>query len=241
VRAGEDIQPRTFIFSGKAAPGYVAAKLVIKLINNVSHVINGDKSIKGQIKVFFLPNYSVSLAERIFPTADLSEQISTAGTEASGTGNMKFMLNGALTIGTLDGANIEILEEAGDENMFIFGLKTNEVEQLRHNYDPQSYLYDGETADVMRLLKSGYFNISEPNIFDLLINSLTEHDFYMHFADFESYIEAQKSVEQKYADRNSWMRSSLMNIARSGKFSSDRTIAEYAKDIWNIKACHVGK
>jgi len=241
VRAGENIQPRTFIFSGKAAPGYEAAKLIIKLINNVSHVINGDKSIKGQIKVFFLPNYSVSLAERIFPAAELSEQISTAGTEASGTGNMKFMLNGALTIGTLDGANIEILEEAGDENMFIFGLKTNEVEQLRHNYDPQSYLHNGEIADVMRLLKSGYFNISEPDIFDMLINNLTEHDFYMHFADLESYIEAQKSVEQKYADRNAWMRSSLMNIARSGKFSSDRTISEYAKDIWNIKACHVGK
>ena len=149
ARAGESIQPRTFIFSGKAAPGYEAAKLIIKLINNVSHVINGDKSINGRIKVFFLPNYSVSLAERIFPAAELSEQISTAGTEASGTGNMKFMLNGALTIGTLDGANIEILEEAGDENMFIFGLKTEEVENLRHHYNPADYLGEGAAGDVM--------------------------------------------------------------------------------------------
>lgn len=241
VRTGETIVPRTFIFSGKAAPSYEVAKLVIKLINNVSHVINGDKSINGQIKVFFLPNYSVSLAERIFPAAELSQQISTAGTEASGTGNMKFMLNGALTIGTLDGANIEILEEAGHENMFIFGLKADEVEQLRHNYDPQSYLNNSEIADVMRLLKSGYFNISEPDIFNLLIDNLCNHDFYMHLADLESYIEVQKSVEKKYGDTNAWMKSSLMNIARSGKFSSDRTIAEYAKDIWNIKACHVGK
>ncbi len=241
VRAGEKIQPRTFIFSGKAAPGYEAAKLIIKLINNISCVINGDKSINGLINVFFLPNYSVSLAERIFPAAELSEQISTAGTEASGTGNMKFMLNGALTIGTLDGANIEILEEAGDENMFIFGLKTDEVEELRHYYNPRDYLNDGPVADVIKLLKSGYFNISEPDIFDALLNNITEHDYYMHLADLESYINIQKEVGEKYSDRNSWMKSSLMNIANAGKFSSDRTIYEYAKDIWNIKACHVEK
>ena len=241
ARAGESIQPRTFIFSGKAAPGYEAAKLIIKLINNVSHVINGDKSINGRIKVFFLPNYSVSLAERIFPAAELSEQISTAGTEASGTGNMKFMLNGALTIGTLDGANIEILEEAGDENMFIFGLKTDEVENLRHHYNPADYLGEGAAGDVMRLLKSGYFNISEPDIFDSLVNNLSEHDYYMHLADLDSYIGMQREVDLKYADRNAWMKSSLSNIANSGKFSSDRTIAEYAKEIWNVKACHVEK
>ncbi|HAK44659.1 MAG TPA: glycogen phosphorylase [Spirochaeta sp.] len=241
VRNGESIQPRTFIFSGKAAPGYDAAKLIIKLINNVSKVVNGDKSINGQIKVFFLPNYSVSLAERIFPAAELSEQISTAGTEASGTGNMKFMLNGALTIGTLDGANIEILEEAGEDNMFIFGLKTEEVEDRRMNYNPKDYLADEEIAGVFRLLKSGYFNISEPDIFESLIYNLLEHDHYMHLADLGSYIDIQKQAGLKYADKNDWMRSSLMNIANSGKFSSDRTIAEYAEDIWNIKACHVKK
>ena len=241
VRAGEDIQPRTFIFSGKAAPGYEAAKTIIKLINNISHVINGDKSIRGMIKVYFLPNYSVSLAERIFPAAELSEQISTAGTEASGTGNMKFMLNGALTIGTLDGANIEILEEAGEDNMFIFGLKSEEVEQLRMSYNPKDYIGDQAVSDIIRLLQSGYFNISEPDIFNSIISNLTEHDYYMHFADLKSYIEAQNTAGVKYADKNSWMRSSLMNIANSGKFSSDRTIAEYAKDIWNVKACHVKK
>ena len=241
VRAGEKIQPRTFFFSGKAAPGYEAAKLVIKLINNVSQVINGDKSIGGMINVFFLPNYSVSLAERIFPAAELSEQISTAGTEASGTGNMKFMLNGALTIGTLDGANIEILEEAGKDNMFIFGMTSEEVEQRRYNYNPREYLADESIAEIFTLLQSGYFNISEPDIFDMLVNNLLNYDYYMHIADLKSYIDVQKSVGEKYADRGAWMKSSLLNIANSGKFSSDRTIAEYARDIWDIKACHVKK
>ena len=241
VRNGESIVPRTFILSGKAAPGYETAKMIIKLINNVSLVINGDKSIRDQIKVYFLPNYSVSLAERIFPAAELSEQISTAGTEASGTGNMKFMLNGALTIGTLDGANIEILEEAGKENMFIFGLKTEEVENLRLHYNPKEYLDNVEINDVIKLMKSGYFNISEPDIFENLINNLVSHDYYMHLADLQSYIDTQKEVGRKYSDKKSWMRSSLMNIANAGKFSSDRTIAEYAEDIWNIKSCHVEK
>jgi len=241
ARAGEEITPRTFIFSGKAAPGYDAAKLIIKLINNVSHVINGDRSIAGKLKVFFLPNYSVSLAERIFPASELSEQISTAGTEASGTGNMKFMLNGALTMGTLDGANIEILEEAGEENMFIFGLKADEVEQMRLNYDPKSILSDRRIDDVIRLLRSGYFNISEPDIFDMLIRHLLDHDYYMHLADLGSYIDVQTEAGKKYLDRTAWLQSSLMNIANSGKFSSDRTINEYARDIWKIESCHVKK
>lgn len=241
VRNGENIIPRTFIFSGKAAPGYEAAKLIIKLINNVSQVINGDKSINGMINVFFLPNYSVSLAEKIFPASEISEQISTAGTEASGTGNMKFMLNGALTVGTLDGANIEILEEAGADNMFIFGMKTDEVENKRSSYNPKDYLGDEDTAGIFRLLQSGYFNISEPDIFDSLINNILDYDHYMHLADLSSYIDVQKQIGLKYADKGAWMRSSLMNIANSGKFSSDRTISEYARDIWNIKACHVKK
>ena len=239
VRAGEDIYPRTFIFSGKAAPGYEAAKMIIKLINNISRVINGDKDIGGKIKVFFLPNYSVTLAEKIFPAAEISEQISTAGTEASGTGNMKFMLNGALTIGTLDGANIEILEEVGRENMFIFGMKAEEVEAGRKDYQPEKYAEKGEAAEVIKLLSGGYFNISEPDIFSPLIDNLLKHDYYMLLADFESYLEAQTATEEKYRDRRSWNKSSLLNIAYSGKFSSDRTISEYAKEIWKIKACHV--
>lgn len=241
VRSGEEITPRTFIFSGKAAPGYEAAKMIIKLINNVSRVVNGDKLARDLIKIHFLPNYNVSLAERIFPAADLSEQISTAGTEASGTGNMKFMLNGAHTIGTLDGANIEILEEAGADNMFIFGLKTDEVENLRMNYNPAEYLKDSRINDVIRLISSGYFNISEADIFEPLIRNLTEHDYYMHLADLGSYIEAQNAAGSKYTDRKAWLKSSLINIANSGKFSSDRTIAEYASGIWNVKACHVPK
>ena len=240
ARRGEDIQPRTFLFSGKAAPGYEAAKLIIKLINNVSHVVNGDKSIDGRLKVFFLPNYSVTLAERIFPASELSEQISTAGTEASGTGNMKFMLNGALTIGTLDGANIEILEEAGKDNMFIFGLTSEEVEAKRPLYKPEEYLMDEEIAEIIKLLSSGYFNISEPDIFEPLLQNIRKYDYYLHLADLHSYINAQREAGLKYRDRLSWGRSSLMNIANSGKFSSDRTIAEYAEDIWKIKASHVG-
>ena len=241
ARAGVDFYPRTFLFSGKAAPGYEAAKLIIKLINNVSRVINGDKSIKNRIKVHFLPNYSVSLAEKIFPAAELSEQISTAGTEASGTGNMKFMLNGALTIGTLDGANIEILEEAGSDNMFIFGHKADEIENLRMTYKPEDYMNKAGIASVIRLISSGYFNISEPDIFEPLVRNLVEHDFYMHLADFDSYIDAQKRAGELYKDRMAWLRSSLFNIAGSGKFSSDRTILEYADDIWDVKACHVPK
>ncbi|MDC7221825.1 MAG: glycogen/starch/alpha-glucan phosphorylase [Spirochaetales bacterium] len=242
IRMGEDIEPRTVLFSGKAAPGYYMAKLIIKLINNVAAVINGDKKARQILNMHFLPSYSVSLAEMIFPAADLSEQISTAGTEASGTGNMKFILNGALTIGTLDGANIEILEEVGDDNMFIFGLKTAEVEALKGSYDPMEFFVENhELESAVELIGSGYFNISEPGIFKPLLDNLMNHDYYMHFADFASYAEAQREVERTYRDRDRWTRSSLMNIAGSGKFSSDRTIGEYADDIWNIKSCPVGK
>ncbi len=241
IRQGEDVEPRTVLFSGKAAPGYYMAKLIIKLINNVSSVINGDRKSRDILKMHFLPNYSVSLAEMIFPAADLSEQISTAGTEASGTGNMKFILNGALTIGTLDGANIEILEEVGHDNMFIFGLKTAEVEALKRNYDPMEfYLECHELKSAVELIGSGYFNISEQNIFKPLLDNLMNHDYYMHFADFGSYANAQRQVEKAYRDKEKWARSSLMNIAGSGKFSSDRTIREYADDIWGISPCPVG-
>ncbi|MCP4750179.1 MAG: glycogen/starch/alpha-glucan phosphorylase [Proteobacteria bacterium] len=239
IRSGEVVQPRTFLFAGKAAPGYEMAKTIIKLINNVGRLINGDRSAREMIRIFFLPNYSVSLAEKIFPAAELSEQISTAGTEASGTSNMKFMLNGALTMGTLDGANIEIKEEAGEENMFIFGMKADEVEQLRPTFNPKEYIENfPEVADVVRLLTSGYFNISEQGIFDALIGNITEHDYYMNLADLPSYLEAQRKAEEKYADREAWQRSSLYNIANSGKFSSDRTIRQYAEEIWNLKTGH---
>ncbi|MDC7126017.1 MAG: glycogen/starch/alpha-glucan phosphorylase [Spirochaetales bacterium] len=239
VRSGEDIQPRTVFFSGKAAPGYEMAKLIIKLINNVSHVVNGDIKTRGLLRVYFLPNYSVSLAEKIFPAAELSEQISTAGTEASGTSNMKFMLNGALTIGTLDGANIEIREEAGEENMFSFGMTTAEVEERRVYYSPRECISENEDiTKIIKLLSGGYFNISEPDIFKPLINNLVEYDYYMHLADLPDYIDAQKNVEAKYKDKIAWQKSSLMNIANSGKFSSDRTITQYANEIWGIKSCH---
>ena len=240
IRQGEAIEPRSVIFAGKAAPGYFMAKLIIKLINNVAAVINGDRKSRDILQIHFLPNYSVSLAEMIFPAADLSEQISTAGTEASGTGNMKFILNGALTIGTLDGANIEILEEVGEDNMFIFGLKTAEVEALKSHYDPMEFFLEcHELKSAVELIGSGYFNISEQGIFKPLLDNLMNHDYYMHFADFASYAEAQRQVEKTYRDRESWTRSSLMNIAGSGKFSSDRTIEEYARDIWQITPCPV--
>jgi starch phosphorylase len=236
IRQGEETVPRTVIFSGKAAPGYYMAKLIIKLINSVASVINGDKKVNDRLKVAFLPNYSVSLAEKIFPASDLSEQISTAGTEASGTGNMKFMLNGALTVGTWDGANIEILEEVGQENMFIFGLKASEVADLRNNYVPSDYYHgSNELKQVIDLIHSEYFSISEKGLFKPILEALMNHDHYMHFADFASYTETQKKVEQTYLSRKEWQKASLMNIARSGKFSSDRTIGEYARDIWQLK------
>jgi len=234
-------QPRTYLFSGKAAPGYAAAKLVIKLINNIASVINNDPDVKELISVHFLPNYRVSMAELIFPASDLSEQISTAGTEASGTGNMKFMCNGALTIGTLDGANIEIIKEAGEENVFIFGLKAEEIASLRDSYDPYKYYSENkEIKSALDLLFSGYFNFAEPGIFEPFKRMLfDEGDRYFHLADLPSYCRAHDRVSSLYSTKNSWNSKAVLNIASSGKFSSDRTIKEYADEIWKVKPCAI--
>lgn len=236
-----DFQPITFLFGGKAAPGYVIAKLIIKFINNISFIINNDPAVDNRIKVYFMPNYRVSMAEKIIPATDISEQISTAGTEASGTGNMKFMCNGALTLGTLDGANIEMLEEVGEENIFIFGKTAEEIEAIKTTYDPYSAcMADPEIKEAIDLITSGYFNITEPGIFDPLIRILFEQgDTYRHFADLRSYADAHAKAVALYADRAEWNRKAVLNIAASGKFSSDRTIAEYAKDIWDITSCPI--
>ncbi|RKX83189.1 MAG: glycogen phosphorylase, partial [Spirochaetes bacterium] len=243
IRRGnsDDFFPRISIFAGKSAPGYDMAKLIIKLINNVSDVINNDELIKGKLEVYFLADYKVSLAEKIIPATDLSEQISTAGTEASGTGNMKFMCNGAITIGTMDGANVEIVEEAGIENEFIFGLNADEVSQLKPKYNPASYYKeDKEIKDALDLIFNDYFSFSEPGIFDPIKRMLFEEgDKYMHLADLRSYDDAHQKAEAMYANREEWNRKAIINIASSGKFSSDRTIAEYAKEIWGLKPCVV--
>ncbi|NPV37684.1 Glycogen phosphorylase [Brevinematales bacterium NS] len=233
-----DFVPRTFIFGAKAAPGYFMAKLIIKFINNVAKVVNSDPVVGSKMKVVFLPNYRVSLAEKIFPAADLSEQISTAGTEASGTGNMKFALNGALTIGTLDGANVEIAEEVGMENIFIFGLKVEEVEALKkQGYHPYHYYETNPNIRrVIDLIASGYFSQGEdPNLFKPLVDNLLYSDPYLCLADFQLYADCQKKVSEAYLDQVSWTRKSILNVARIGKFSSDRTIMEYNKDIWKAE------
>jgi starch phosphorylase len=226
--------PRTFIFGGKAAPAYAAAKLIIKLINAVAAVVNADPQVNGKMKVVFLANYRVSLAERIFPGSDLSEQISTAGKEASGTGNMKFALNGALTIGTLDGANIEIRDEVGHENFFLFGLTAQEVqEQLRRGYRPREYTeQNAELRAVLDLIHAGFFDPEHPELFRPLVQSLLEQDPYFLLADFASYAECQQRVEEAFVDKERWTRMAILNVARMGKFSSDRTIREYAEQIW---------
>ncbi len=242
IRQGHDVVPRTFLFGAKAAPGYFMAKLIIKLINNIASVVNNDPACSGKLNVFFLPNYRVSAAEKIVPASDVSEQISTAGTEASGTGNMKFMMNGAITIGTLDGANVEIVEEAGEENAFIFGLKANEVNDLRERgYNPYEYYNNNqEIKEAIDLIFSGHFNINEPGIFEPIREVIFENgDFYLHMADLGSYIEAQKKVDEAYRDQSRWAKMAIMNIANSGKFSSDRTISQYAEEIWNVKPCKV--
>ena len=230
--------PRTWIFSGKAAPGYAIAKLIIKLINNLSMVINNDPRVNDQLKVVFLPDYRVSLAEKIIPAAEVSEQISTAGFEASGTGNMKFALNGALTVGTLDGANIEIREEVGDHNIYIFGLTTNEVQELSQPgaYDPWRYYHAAPMVQrVVDAIASGVFSQGDTELFQPLIDRLmSSEDPYLHLADFESYAQAQERAGQDYLDHASWQRKAILNVARTGKFSSDRTIQEYADDIWNL-------
>ncbi len=238
-----DIVPRTVIFGGKAAPGYFTAKLIIKLINSVADVINNDTDIDGKLKVIFIKNYSVSLAEKIIPASDLSEQISTAGLEASGTGNMKFALNGALTIGTMDGANIEIREEVGDDNIFIFGLLADEVANLKNNgYNPRDYYENNKNLKrVIDMISSNYFNENEPGIFDPLIEELMNHDYYCLFADYQSYIDKQKEVSRLFRDTEEWTKKSILNVARIGKFSSDRSIQEYSQKVWNIKPIKVNQ
>lgn len=231
-----DIPPRTFIFGGKAAPGYYVAKLIIKLINAVGDVINRDPAIGDRLKVVFLADYNVKLGQRVYPAADLSEQISTAGKEASGTGNMKFSMNGALTIGTLDGANIEIREEVGAENFFLFGLTTPEVEQtLAQGYLPWNYYHNNpDLKAVIDLINSGFFSHGDTNLFRPLTDPLLSHDPYLLMADFQSYCNCQAQVSQAYQDQENWSRMAILNVARMGKFSSDRTIREYAADIWQI-------
>ncbi|MCC8165309.1 MAG: glycogen/starch/alpha-glucan phosphorylase [Planctomycetes bacterium] len=227
--------PQTFIFGAKAAPGYEMAKLIIKLINNIAAVVNNDPAIGDKLKVYFLPNYRVSLAEKIIPATDVSEQISTAGTEASGTGNMKFMLNGGITIGTLDGANIEIMEEVGRENMYIFGLNAEEAKALQADYNPaEMYMQNEEIRDALDLIFGGHFSVGEGPIFEPIRKSLLEWgDRYLLIADLPSYSEAHKQLQADCRDQKSWTRKSILNTARSGKFSSDRTIMDYAREIWN--------
>ncbi len=229
--------PRCVLIGGKAAPGYVMAKEIIKLINNVARVVNMDPATQGLLRVAFVPDYGVTLMESIAPGTDLSEQISTAGKEASGTGNMKFMMNGAVTIGTLDGANIEIRDQVGEGNFFLFGLTAAGVESRRHHYDPNGIIAtDPDLLEVMGLLESGHFNRFEGGIFDQIILSIRNpHDPWMTAADFRSYVESQEHVATAYRDRERWVRMSILNTAYSGRFSSDRTIAEYNRDIWHLE------
>lgn len=231
-----DFVPRTVIFAGKAAPAYYMAKLIIKLINSAAELINKDRTVGSRLKVIFLKNYSVTLAEKIIPAADLSEQISTAGFEASGTGNMKLALNGALTIGTLDGANLEIRNAVGQDNIFIFGLTAEEVaERKRQGYNPAHYYEsNSELKRVIDMIKGDYFNPGEPGIFQPLIESLLKVDYYMLFADFASYISAQENAAKLFSDKHEWTRKSVLNAARMGRFSSDRAIKEYARNVWRV-------
>ncbi len=232
-----DIQPRTFIFGGKAAPGYVMAKLIIKLINSVAEVVNADPLVNSRLRVAFVPNFNVKTAHHIYPLADLSEQISTAGMEASGTGNMKFAMNGALTIGTLDGANIEIREEVGADNFFLFGATADKIRQLKSDgYHPEMcYKGDDELRQVIDLVRSGVFSAGDANLFAPLVDSLLARDEYMLLHDYRSYIDCQEAVSRRYADRDDWVRSSILNTARTGKFSSDRAIRQYCREVWKVQ------
>ena len=239
----KDWQPRVFILAGKAASAYYAAKQTIRLINDVANVINNDERLKGRLKVVFIPNYSVSLAQLIIPAADISEQISLAGTEASGTSNMKFALNGALTLGTLDGANVEILDNVGKDHIFIFGNTVEQVEGLRREGSRpfDYYQNDEQLREVIDQIIRGDFSPEEPNRYHSLIQGLQYHDYYQSFADFRSYVEAQKAVDKKYQDRDAWIASTIQNMVNMGFFSSDRTILEYAKNIWKIEPLKLEK
>ena len=238
---GLNLYPRTFFFAGKAAPAYRLAKVIIKLINNLAATIDGDPAVRGRLKVVFLPDYCVSLAEHLIPASDVSNQISTAGYEASGTSNMKFMMNGALTIGTRDGATIEMAAEAGEENFFLFGLTAEQVIGSRGWYNPRwHYEHDPETRQALDLIFSDYFSCYEPGVFEPLREMLLTHgDHYMHLADLKSYLEADERLCSLYADPNEWARTAILNVAGSGKFSSDRTIAEYAAEIWHVQPCPI--
>jgi starch phosphorylase len=236
-----DVPPRTVLFAGKAAPAYQLAKTIIKLITSIARVVNNDPATRGKLRVEFLPNYSCTLAEHLIPAADVSEQISTAGYEASGTSNMKFMMNGALTVGTRDGANIEIAEEAGEENCFMFGLTADQVLNGRSWYSPRwHYENDPETRAALDLIFGDHFSADEPGIFEPIHETLlTKGDYYMHLADLGGYVQTQEAVAALYGDRRAWAARAIHNVARSGKFSSDRTIAEYAADIWGAEPCPV--
>jgi glycogen phosphorylase len=232
--------PRTFFFAGKAAPAYHLAKLIIKFINNLAGTIDGDPIARGRLNVVFVPEYNVTLAERLIPASDVSNQISTAGYEASGTSNMKFMMNGALTVGTRDGATIEMAEEAGEENMFLFGLTVEQVESMRSSYNPRwHYENEPETRAALDLIFSNYFSRNEPGVFEPLRDTLLTTDHYMHLADLTSYVQAQERVGALYANPAAWAHKVILNVASSGKFSSDRTIGEYASDIWKVKPCPI--
>ncbi|HLB89598.1 MAG TPA: glycogen/starch/alpha-glucan phosphorylase [Terriglobales bacterium] len=235
------VAPRTFFFAGKAAPAYQLAKLIIKFINNLAGTIDGDPIVRGRMKVVFLPEYNVSLAERLIPASDVSNQISTAGYEASGTSNMKFMMNGALTVGTLDGATIEMAEEAGEENLFLFGLTVEQVQNSQAWYNPHwHYEHEPETRAALDLIFSDYFSRNEPGAFALLRDTLLTHgDHYMHLADLTSYCQAQDRLGELYANPDEWARKAILNVASSGKFSSDRTIHEYATEIWKVEPCPI--
>jgi len=244
VRENSNLEmvPRTFLFSGKAAPAYQLAKLIIKFINNLASTIDDDPAMRGRLKVLFVPEYDVTLAERLIPAADVSNQISTAGYEASGTSNMKFMMNGALTIGTRDGATIEMAQEAGEENFFLFGLTAQQVADSRGWYNPHwHYDHEPETRAALDLIFSDHFSRHEPGIFEPLRDTLLTHgDYYMHLADLKSYLDADRRLVELYANSEEWARKAIFNVAGSGKFSSDRTIAQYAGEIWAVKPCPVG-
>jgi len=234
---GDDIVPRAILIGGKAAPGYAMAKNVIKCINNVARVINSDPVMEDRLRLVFYPDYNVSAMELICPAADLSEQISTAGKEASGTGNMKFMMNGAITIGTLDGANVEIREAVGENNFFLFGLTVDEIDKVRGQYDPQAIIdSDEDFSRVMHLLKSEHFNRFESGVLDAIHQSICEPaDSWMTAADFRSFVDAQAAAGEAYKDTERWTTMSILNTASSGQFSTDRTMREYNDDIWKLE------
>ena len=235
-----DMHPRIFLFAGKAAPAYRLAKLIIKFINNLAGTIDGDPAVRGRLKVLFLPEYCVSVAEHLIPASDVSNQISTAGYEASGTSNMKFMMNGALTIGTRDGATIEMAAEAGEENFFLFGLTAEEVMNSRSWYRPLwHYENEHDAREALDLIFSDFFSRNEPGVFAPLRDALLETDHYMHLADLKSYLDADEQLRTLYEDRDGWARKAILNVAASGKFSSDRTIREYATGIWGVQPCPI--